>query len=617
MMPTMFFAMAPMMLTPQANDLSASVTLKRTESVEALLKDISTLAGVPLSASGKKAKEILIVVLNGVPVSQAMQKIAWATYGRWEKGSRGNYRLVADPDAEWAAEKHYIAWQGAEAANAIEVLRNKVLKRGLAPETDPTWIWPQEPKRETDRATSTDLALAEALGRVRPETLIATKPESWCVYSDDANPAQYRFAKGADEILKAFNAGVKDGKKAEHALLTCDYQFGEGHVKLEAYDDQGIRIGSVRALIRPDDRHRPTNANELADEIPEDAPLPLSPASMFFVDRKPQYVFAPSYSEMQAMPELGERMRHPETYEPLGTIATDAWRAVGMWKNRSIVANVDDVYLFPYWTAHVPTLREAFRNCGGYNAEVQAGWIVARPSLATPPWRHRIDRAALGQFARSDAQSPFGSFMNWAKLAGATDWIPDGWTMQTYADYVRVASPRAYEGWSAPRMIGTLTDDQRQTLLNGGSLPIASLPDAARSALRVFAIAHEETPYAMEKQPTLRFPNGLPDQGQLTSKVEAASGYYFRTKTDKGLWIDDYLPASKFATWVQKCSTDTLKSMQLRYIESHTLALYANMGPNEDYQIGAYYDPGRQDPDFIPWDRVSADEKRQLLGTNQ
>jgi len=615
----MFLALASMMLTPQAGDLSAAVTLKRTESVEALLKDISKQAGIPLSTSGKRAKEILIVVLNGVPVSQAMQKIAWATYGRWEQGSRGNYRLVSDTSAERAAEKHYVAWQGAEAANAIEILRNRVQKQGLAPEVDPEWAWPPDPKRENNQATPMDFALAEALGRVRPETLVLTKPDTWCVYSDLGLSSQNRFTKGADEVLNAFNSRMKlaPGEKAEHVILTCEYQFGVGHAKLELYNGDRTRIGSVRALMHPDERHRPTNANELADEIAADTPIPLSPASLFFVERKLRSVFYPSYEELEAMPELGERMRNPETYEPLGTIATDAWRAVGVWKNRSVVANIDDVYLFPYWTSRLPTLREAFRTSGGYNAEVQPGWIVARPSLPTPPWQHRLDRTALGQFARSEAQTPFATFMNRAKLAGALDSMPDSWTLQMYADYARISSPRAFEGWGEPRAFGTLTDEQRQILLNGGSVPVASLPDASRAALRSMSYNRFDPSTGLEKQLTVRFPNGLPDQGQLISKIDAGAGYYFRLKNEQGAWIDQYLTVPRFADWLKKHPADSLKTLQVRYIEYRTTEISATIEPAVSLRIGSFYEPGRQDPDFIPWDRVPADEKRQLMGAGQ
>src|SRR5882757_5216188 len=107
-----FTVAAAVMLHAFAQD--AKISLRKTENVTALLRDMSSVAGLSLTTSAKRGKEILIVSFNGVPLKDAMSQVAWATYSKWHETTNG-YRLERDEDAERAAEKHYAQWQTKDA----------------------------------------------------------------------------------------------------------------------------------------------------------------------------------------------------------------------------------------------------------------------------------------------------------------------------------------------------------------------------------------------------------------------------------------------------------------------------------------------------------------------
>ncbi|AIE88052.1 hypothetical protein [Fimbriimonas ginsengisoli] len=551
-MPFAFFLPLVILRSPA---LDVKITLSRTENVAALVKELSDQSGIPLSTSDRKAKEILIVSLKQVTLADAMKRIAWATYGTWQK-TRDGYRLIRDTDAEGAAERHFVKWQTQEAATAIERFRTWMLKG-------------QQEKTRHVPTDGYDRLIAKALGSVRPETTITASESPWCAYADEPTPAQY-LLKGADELIREFNARVAypNAGVAAHCVLNCNYQYEKGTARLSFYDAAGRLVASKQAnlwLYGPTDPPRP---KELADEIPAGMEVPLSEATTFFIRPETRRLYMPTSSYMRQLPEILERTQNPERYEPLATFATDVWLAAANWRGKSLVANIDDVYMYPSWTSGRPKLREAFINAGGYNAEEEAGWLLARPALATPPWRHRIDRASLGTLIRSKPADPVARFRERAAFAGAQSFTPDSFTMSAILAWANAPAPEPFEGWLGARMFGSLSRRQQDGWLAGERIPIASISDASKRALLGLAARAfgENPPNMMKYEATARFPYGLPNDGWLDVTKSSTDEFIVYRKMGDGQFGGGRWPLSMLAGYIAELQRTEPQAVKLTYL---------------------------------------------------
>ncbi|MGV3616246.1 MAG: hypothetical protein ACO1SV_13005 [Fimbriimonas sp.] len=602
----MFFLLAVGVFALQSR-ADPTVSLKRTASVAALLEDLSVRSGTPLSASKALGKEILIVAVDRVPLSEAMNRIAWAAYGTWEKVGNG-YRLVADSEAERKAERHYAKWQATEAAAAIGGFRARVLQRNTAPELSRRQL-ERQGRRAGGPPNAGERALAQALGLVRPETTIFMRPDSEAVYSDAPIGNEFGFGPGIAHVLQSYNDANPNAEPVVHALLTCRYVFENLTATLHLYTKNNYianRIEATFPLYGPDAGARP---KEFADEVPN-VEVPLSEASRFQMREVRMVNAFPVAGEMAKHPDLVERLRNPERYEPMATFTTDVWRAVAASKGLNLVANVDDAYLFPgSWTLQKPELGEAFRVAGGYNAELSKGWMVARPSLPNAPWHHRIDRAALGRLARTNARSgSFAEFEARSDYAGAQKLAPDPWTTNQILAWMDVPTPNLYRGWLPLRMYGCLPVAMRQALRAGRDVPIANIPPSAQKALEPIVSHANGNRYEsydhFNIRPAYWFDNGLLMQGFLTGVVTNTQGFNWRFPSGIGNWTTAQQIGVAVRDMEARKSPD-LPNLELQEATMTELILFAKYPPGGVKEIATLREAfvGRQA--FSPWKNLS------------
>lgn len=600
---------------------SGTVTLQRTANVAVLLEELARRSGTPLAVGPKLGKEILIVAIDGVPLREAMDKIAWATFGAWQK-SGGGYRLVRDTEAERTAERHYVKWQSAEATATLGAYRARVLQRNIAPELNRHQLQRQG-RRAGGPPTPIERALAQALGFVRPETTIFTQPNAAAVYSSQPTAAEYSFGPGIRQVLDNYNEATPNGPVATHALLTCRYVFENATASLALFSEKGYLIGKTMAtfpLYGPDSAPR---AKEFADEVPA-SEVPLSEASRFLVRTVGTTNGFPNQRELVHMPDLTERLRDPERYEPMATFATDVWRAVAASKGLNLVANVDDVYMTPgSWTPKPPTLGEAFRTAGGYNAEVSKGWLTARPSLPNAPWYHRIDRAALGRLARAKPSTPLGQFEAWAAYAGAQTLAPDPWSTNQILAWMNVPAPELFRGWTPVRVFGSLTPQMRADWKAGRPLAIADIPVPAKEALTALILR----PYGYEPEyrsfgdrPTALFPQGLPNEGNLEGGVEVIPGFNWRLPPSPGARESGWSTVRGIGNFVRQMESqrsERLQSLELQTVSRLQMNLKAIVRPNLTADIASFQEFGAPQGGFTNWARFSPEIQEEIRRAGQ
>lgn len=596
--------------------LDTKVSLSKTESVSALLRDLSAATKTELLVSDARGKEILIVSVKDVPLNDVMKKIAWATYGRWET-VRGGYRLVRDSDAEKAAQKKYIQWQSSEASDAIKVFQARVLTKGM--ESDPGW---RPPGTSLGKAGRLDRAIARLLGAVPAERTLFLDRYDLHTFSSQPIAGERPLSNWA-EVLRQYNAETAPNgmEPAVRGFLTCQYKFEVGYASLRLYDARGQQIESkdVRfALYDPD--QSAVRPKEFADRIPADAPVPLSAESKFLIRAETPNSWGTTPDERAKVPDVVERLQNPERYEPMATFATDAWRAVGKSIDANVVANVDDCFMAPTWTRYTPKLGEAFKLTGGYNAETQPGWLLARPSLATPPWPHRMDRAALGRLARTRWTTQEAAFQAWSEFAGAQDSTPDYYNMSLFLGWVGAPSPDPMEGWSVARIFGLARPDVLESWMRGTPVPFSRLSDEMRLAIRDYSLKTEGTsPESFDREPSIRFPQGLPQRGWLTASSDQSIDYVIRSKQPDGSYGAGRWRAAELRQYfrsLQKQSPGELAKFDVMEIPQSTLRFMAAFSEKDGLLLKTLVrEPNGATP-YIPWGQIPDDMRARILGTN-
>lgn len=577
------------LLTPLSHTRDVRVSLTRTASVAAILRDLSAQAHIKLSANDQRGKEILIVDVKDVPLKEVMDRIGWATYGTWN-ASGDTFKLVRDLDAETKAERFYRDWQTKEAKLAISQFRTRVLEKNLAPE-----MTEEEAQRQGRRANVAPMLieklLAQALGAIRPETIIYMKPDAPSVYSDQPTPVQNAFTTNMSSVMKSFNAG--SGRSVRHMLLSCSYAFEEGNAKLTLYDGQGEFVASTKARFRL----YPLNSRpaELADEVPGDMDVPLSEASRFYVRPIDGWWDWPDNAVLKDAPDVIQRLQNPERYEPLATFATDAWRAVAKWKGRNLVANIDDAYMTPVWAAKPPKLQEAFRMAGGYNAELKPGWLIARPSLPTPPWQHRVDRAALGKLTRKKIEDGVSMFKAIGDFSASQVIPPDPYQTSRYLAWAGAYHLIDLRLWPSARLFGSLTTSQQQTMMAGGVIDLSQTSTIAKEVIKSSLTPAEYDEGDLWHQASVRFSSGLPQNGFLRASVYDRSEFYIIRPDDNGQdhWIGsyDFGTAHWYMNNVLKNEPAMLNKLKIMLIPNSGIAIGAILPPDPQQTslVSVYY----------------------------
>jgi len=566
------------LLTSLSRTEDVRVSLTKTASVTAILRDLSAQTHTQLFTNDQRGREILIVDVKDVPLKDVMDRIGWATYGAWNETGEG-FKLVRDLDAETKAERYYRDWQAKEAKLAIAQFRNRVLEKNLAPE-----MTEREAQMQGRGINATpkliEKVMAQALGAVRPETIIYTKPDEPHVFSNQPTQVQYAFTSNMSSVMKSYNEAV--GRPVKHMLLSCRYAFEEGNAKLTLFDERGDFIASSKARFRLyPSSSRPA---ELADEVPADMEVPLSDASKFYVRPIEGWHVWPSNAVMKDAPDVVQRLQNPDKYEPLATFATDAWRAVAKWKGRNLVANIDDVYMTPVWAAKPPKLQEAFRTAGGYNAELKPGWLIARPSLPTPPWQHRVDRAALGKLARRKIEDGVAMFKAIGDFSASQSIPPDPYQTSQYLAWAGAYQLIDLRLWPSARLFGSLTTAQQQAMIGGAAIDLSQTSSIAKEVVGSALSPGDYDELDLWSQGTVRFPSGMPQTGFLRGSVyDRSEIYILRPSTEGGVnWIGgyDYGTAHWYINNVEKNEPAMLKNLKVVLVPISGMNIEAILPPD-------------------------------------
>lgn len=617
-----------LLLTPQTP--TSPVTVKYTGRVDGLLAQISQQTGTPLTAGRKEGSEILIVAVKDVTLEETMKQIAWATYGAWEKDKDG-FKLVRDTAAERRAEREYVA-RTADYVQAF-ISRFRDLVQALPP-TEKSLRMDSSMQlgiagTRTMPARDARLLLGVASALSLPDVVNRTSMRDTAVFSNLATPAQHRLGPQADQALRAFIASRPDNEELDppvRILAKATATSYGGWLNVQLYNAKGNLYRGAPYLLLPFSTEKPTPPmpKELIDAIPANAVVPLSPLSKAFgnLDEKESDGSVPSEREFAAMPEFIERLRNPDKYEPLGTFATDAWRAVGTHTGRNLVVNMDDRLLVPMWRGAPPLLRNFLNWPAMEQVELPSQWLRIRPTLLNSPWGHRVDRAVLGRYVRTPY--PYRSL---GQLEAGAEFVtkcgmpfiaPElGWYL-VWASQGNLTTDGS-GGWLLERFYGQLPEAARRAWISGQGVEVATLPVEAKRELSYWSVLVDVDlgggrvafePSSILSERTVRFPLGMATRGILRSELKQEMGFATRIPKETGGFGERWDSTDSLAGLLN-AMTKGADKVQVHPAMHQSLRILADLGEEgRPERTLTYYvsEPSK----YVPWSRMPADVLREI-----
>jgi len=625
----MILAFAAALVARQAQ-LDSIVNYKFTGDVPTLLTGLAKKTGVALEAGSSQRDTILVTYLKSVPLSEVMERIAWASYGKWERTKDG-YRLVADNDIRRKLRQQYVARATKITADGIAAYRKEKLGEELSESSIKSTVaaW-QKYQREHSypmppgtTSLVAERALARALGAVNPADVAATEAPASIAYSENPTRCQLPLGRIGVEMLRKYNEeigiwergftdpeGRAPEENAKTAVLKLSYNYS-GFATLSLYGEDGKQVGRASVPFPDSNAERRQVPKAVLDAVPKDTEVKLSHESRFFAFKADaQNNFPP-----QTIPaDIIERFRNPERNDPLSTLTADIWTTLGDKMNRSIVANPPDGFLSPRYPMEENRLLAYLDWELSGQTEIDSHWIVRRPHPEPAYLLTRLNRAALGRICRMERGKVFDALEASANLAWASGLGRWDLEMGPYLSWARPANDAFWENVGFLRTFGSLPSDVRHRWFNGESFPISGLSKGTREAILWWAMT-TNVPQTYAFEPTVRFPNGLPDRGFLRADILATPGFYTRVHFDDGSVTVRWTSAHDLAADLNGIERGDIKWMgdfELQEIPRREYRLLADFGDGKPIDGLRIPSPDPEPTQYVRWSQAPAEMKARL-----
>jgi len=178
------------------------------------------------------------------------------------------------------------------------------------------------------------------------------------------------------------------------------------------------------------------------------------------------------------------------------------------------------------------------------------------------------------------------------------------------------ANPHAWylENAGFLRVFGGLSRELRSAWLSSSPIPIASLGPGTRRAILTWASTTGIAPtYANE--PTVRFPNGLPDRGFLRADIVSTPGFYTRVHIPDGPTVIRWTSAHDLAIDINNIESGENKWMgdfELQESPRRDFRLLADFGGGDLLEGIRIQGPDPDPANYVRWSLASAGIKAKL-----
>lgn len=403
----MVASLVALLLLAPPSELLPESALSKTITAEVNARPIGELVAQMAAATGSElkvapvlAREVVIARLDKAPAAEAMDKLAWAVVGRWQREGKTIW-LVPD---DVARRKDSAAALAARTQALVNELEPKALNRAEA--DDPSLQGREEAKRQ-----SPVLQVARLIGAAELASLGDGERR---VYTDRPNRLQRPLRGNLAGIVQELRRPVSLGDDQVPAprltgtvakvLFTASRteQSRIVQLSLRIYNPEGATIftdgDSMMLFISSgdDEEKEPTTPRR-----PEDAkPIEYSDATKQLAALIGEFDME-SDLETRVPPALREALLNPEKNDPIGLPFADMIRAIGRFRNQQVIAVLPDSMgdQFNELPDTVGSALSQLRNNPEIVFNEEEKWVSVKPfDIASS---RRLDRAALGELVRA------------------------------------------------------------------------------------------------------------------------------------------------------------------------------------------------------------------------
>lgn len=605
---------------PTASIQADTVTFERPAMrLDPLLSELRSETGIPVTVSQALANEVVLVSVRELDTTEFLETLGETVSGRWEQTNDG-FRLMPDTGVWRSQETASVRRQAEalRAALGEQLQRSNRARAEADPLTESRTA--QTAFGFGGARTPEGQALIELAQSLPMETLAAMQPNDRLVFSSPANSMQQRLpARDVNRTISAaieeFNRRItrvtpQDQRRAQAGGAGGQgAQFFERFLGGGANSRQPITTAPVKtsvAVTRGGAGFGGIGGGDYTfqlfvfnaeGQIILSANLPLGLEAMMAAIEAGEFEGAESgvnstdqsnssairYSELsqefQQFTSVGganflnrpqpselllERLLNPERYDPLSFVMGEALSYMAEDNNASIIAYLPDSVL-GVTGATVPrdtgTLASFLLESDEVKVVVDSDLWIISPADPHAARSSRLDRFALGTLVRKVEQSVELRLDDLAAYAVANPAPLESPVSLIYLGYFAPGTifggiTAGLTDWGLLRLYGNLNNSHRNTLRNGGQVPLSQLSGTARNAVRdyVFGASARVTAYNPNppqlpgplaifsdfgqlfsgfapardytQEVTEVMPNGLPQQGFLTARVTESDVLY-------------------------------------------------------------------------------------------
>ncbi len=501
-------------------------------SVAAIIEDLSAQTGVALSSTDDAEKTIMILHTADRPLKEVMDRIAQASYSRWQADGDAQ-KLVPDEPLRRRQEAALIAKKVRQRDLIVSDIKETIeLLKESEDEESKASIAGLEAWVSIYQAVDTHmLASMKANERIvfssRPTRRQKPLPNiqsaisffSKEVNTDYGDYPGYTYEENGEDLNRMreiaakymFDFEYRKGEVAKTLLIAQAAEYSPTSfpiMEVQLYDRQGLLLGSF------------SQGDFAGDYIVDMEPDPKAAAATEKITKQLEQMIAANnppqmpdwwtevameasrhYRELendtdipqtQFSPETLDRIAHPTQYDPIGLLFGEALVEFGRHTGQPIAAVLpESQVLFTTKPDPWTTVYDWFSYAEGYYPGYSGDWLIVQPFEPSVYRDSMVDRQALEKLIESrdefgnltyDAIAKFSLTTSADALSGlAMSLAQMAFFHRQHLDYTWAQD--ADMGWNVLRFYGSLSAGQQNSLKLGQSVPIQALGAEARAIL--------------------------------------------------------------------------------------------------------------------------------------
>ena len=495
------------------------------------LDDLSKQAGEKLAVSNELANEPVVLRLNGVPLQEALDRIATEFVAAWTPTKDGLQLSRTDDvvnafEQKWRADRIAALRKGIQGLSpilsspdltkdSVATLASNFSKLISSDESGAQGNATYQDREKLDNQTPDMKLFAQLVTAIGAEKL-ADIPPGRQVFSLQPTPMELPIenvdAQAVDQYLDQHNLLAnalvpllpKHSPYADDYVLFWprmnvnrparpliavdgDYKTDGMYVNLSIYGPDGKTVGGdqlkIGNLLQDGDYAR---EKEKADNgSRNESGIALSPEEAEIASRYSSESFAGIPLSAGSIALLSD----PEHHDPLSVGFSTMLLEDAKRENRNLIASVsDDDYRLPrsIGTNHFTASEYEFilELSKRVNIDRPDGWLIVDSNDPISATKNRIDREGLGNLARAYAEKGYASLEDWAAMAQHIAPHNDGAMAYNYWNVLRGVWAMTYQNnWDALRLYGSLSQDQSNQLSAGQAVSFRVLSQEQQDCL--------------------------------------------------------------------------------------------------------------------------------------